>query len=247
MQTRISAALVLILSLCSSEALAQRDLFPCENPNEELYNIFENGSLERLYVHGCQGVGLDGLSTSILMPSGTPPNQGDEGEDNEDLLQDTPYESWTCRYSAGNLQDGDPATAWVEGKDGQGLGEVIIIPCLDLSQPVEIWSGYGKSKNLFQFNSRPKEIEIAILDTNSQIMYTQYGNEYLNLKVVKKGRQTLEDLNGYQSLYLPTLTDEYYTDENITGRFLAIKILSVYPGSKWEDTCISEVRNVEKD
>lgn len=243
MNRMIKSWIFIGFALCTQYTYAQRDAFPCDNPNEDLYSIFETGSLERLYIHDCRGIGLDGLSTSILMPSGTPPDPSDEGENNEDMMEATPYETWTCRYSAGTLQDGDVATAWVEGKDGQGIGEVILIPCLDLSQPIEIWSGYGKSDNLFQFNSRPKEIEMAILETKSQIMYTQYGNEFLDLEVAEKSRQTLEDLNGYQKLSIPEVAEGYFEDESITGRFLAIKILSVYPGSKWEDTCISEVRN----
>ena len=71
------------------------------------------------------------------------------------------------------------------------------------------------------------------------------------MKVVGEKTLTLKDVNGWQKLNL----DEYKEIDSEefkkldpyelsqSGTFLAIKILSVYPGTKYKDTLISEVSN----
>ena len=60
---------------------------------------------------------------------------------------------------------------------------------------------------------------------------------------------TLKDLNNYQKIELPMYNVEKYFNK-LMGKekeykyFLGIEILSVYKGTKWDDTCISEIRNV---
>ena len=237
-------ALLFLVGLGASTAWAQEEAFPCETPNPNLYEIFKSESLGFLYVHDCYGIGLDGMATSFLAASGTPPPViPAEVEGDPDDSYD--YQVWTCKYSAGNLRDGDPATAWVEGKEGYGEGEVVVLPCTNPERPLEIWAGYGKSQALFEYNSRPKIIEIALLYTVEPVGAAQYGTGYSDLKVKARTVQTLEDLNGFQPLKVPEVEAEFWDNEEMRAAFLAIRIVSVYPGTKWKDTCISEVRHSE--
>lgn len=65
---------------------------------------------------------------------------------------------------------------------------------------------------------------------------TQMGVMYGNNPVLGRLKVTLEDTNGYQHLPLPDIA------EGDQAAFLGIRILSAFPGAKWQDTCISEIR-----
>lgn len=231
--------LVTLSVLFTTPLRAQVESIPCESANDGLMGLFQNGSLHSLFVNDCHGSGLHELCSSFLMPSGTPP---EIIEDPTGLFgnDDTEYVSWTCRYAPGNLQDGDHQTAWVEGVEGYGIGEVVFIPCLDLKKPVEIWAGFGKSPDLFKFNSRPRKVNVAIVkgkfDGGAQTGFAIY-----DLEVIKKVEVDLIDTNGFQPLSIPN----YEAKEGDDEYYLGIQILDVYKGSKWEDTCISEIRNTE--
>ncbi|MCB0488186.1 MAG: hypothetical protein R2820_13975 [Cyclobacteriaceae bacterium] len=223
---------------------AQEESFPCECCNTELKQLFQGKTLPSLYVHACNGPGLSLLSSSFLKAGGTAPKIIEYPNDPPD---DSEYVAWTCRYSAGNLMDENPTTAWVEGVDGQGEGEVIFVPCLDLSKPVEIWAGYGKSSAVYAANSRPKRVKLIVVSAK-YAGASQYGTTYSDLRAVAQQEVTLKDVNGYQTLSIPTFKREtYYWAEQEQTRdfdyFLGIEILEVYKGTKYTDTCISEVRN----
>jgi hypothetical protein len=232
------------LVLLSFLAYGQEESFPCKRANPQLKNLLSTGQMDQLYVLWCSGDGLGELSSSYLAPSGQPPKII---EVPGDIPDDSKYVAWTCRYAPGNLQDGNPATAWVEGTPEYGIGEVVIIPCLDLSQPVEIWSGFGKSENLFQYNSRPSKVKVYIIQAKFDAE-VQIGKYYKDLQVIEQAEVSLRDFNGYQQLELPKFTPTQFIHPQSKAEmdysyFLGIEILDIYPGTKWKDTCISEVRN----
>ena len=145
----------------------------------------------------------------------------------------------------GNIGDNNPATTWVEGVAGYGIGEVLIVPCLDLSQPVKIWAGYGKSESSFTNNSRPKNVRLIIVQAEVEGV-SQYGTVYKNLRMVSQLSVELQDLNGYQSLETPYFKRGMYeieSEKREFAYFLGLEILDIYKGVKWDDTCISEIRN----
>lgn len=237
------AMLGIVLFQCIS-VLAQEDSFPCQCCNPDLKSLFQGKTLKSLYVHACYGQGLHLMSSSFLKASGTPPKIIEHPGDAPD---DAEYVAWTCKYSAGNLMDGDPATAWVEGMDDYGIGEVIIAPCLELNKKVEIWGGFGKSQALYAANSRPKKIKVAVVRAKYGGA-SQYGTYYNELSIVAQQEVELKDVNGYQSLIIPTFkVQSYFWEEQQENReynyFLGIQILDVYKGAKYSDTCISEIRN----
>lgn len=118
-------------------------------------------------------------------------------------------------HSADRIMDGDPATAWVEGAKGQGENEGVTF-YFDGDYQVNgfiIKAGYHKSAELYQKNSRPAEIKISDTYGSCETYLLQDVFAEQNIKLIK-----------------PMVTD------NIT-----VTILSVYPGSTFEDTVISEI------
>lgn len=120
-------------------------------------------------------------------------------------------------HSADRLIDGDLSTAWVEGVGGTGQGESL---CLNFDgmymvQGITIWSGYQKSEYAYYNNARPKEISIEFSDG-------------------EKESYTLEDCYGEGQ--------EITFSEAKESNLLKVTIESVYEGSKYEDTCISEIQ-----
>jgi serine/threonine protein kinase len=94
------------------------------------------------------------------------------------------------RYDSGNALDRNPATAWVEGASGSGVGEQLV---LTFPQPVTL-------------------VRLGFSDGSVQHV------EFL-------------DQRGMQ----------YLSFAGVTTTKLTIVIDAVYPGTKYDDTCIAEV------
>lgn len=119
-------------------------------------------------------------------------------------------------HSASRIMDGDKNTAWVEGADGQGYGQAIRLDFNNvyLVSGIRIRAGYQKNDDIYYKNSRPKEISVEYSDGTSEIF-------------------RLEDAGQTeQILMLP---------HPVETSMVNIIIESVYPGGKYEDTCISEI------
>lgn len=120
-------------------------------------------------------------------------------------------------YGAYNLIDEDNSTAWVEGADDSGIGQKITFKA-DSPQTINhirIMNGYCKSQEVYQKNNRVKSVNIIFSDGTTV-------------------RKSLADVYGeYQFLYFdsPIVCDEF-----------TIEIQEVYSGSKYNDTCISEIQ-----
>ena len=223
---------------------AQNESFPCNCCNTNLKVLFKGEVLKQFYVHYCYGSGLQDLSSSFLIPEGTPP---EIIENTDGPPDDAAYVNWTCRYSVGSISDSNTKTAWAEGIDGPGIGEVLIVPCLNLKKPAKIWVGYGKSDSTFFKNNRPKKLRTVIVRAEFNGA-TQSGIIYENLVVFAERIFSLEDKNGFQNLPIPEYTVDSYFSSRLNNKsdykyFLGIEILDIYPGSKYDDTCISEITN----
>lgn len=119
-------------------------------------------------------------------------------------------------YRTGNLIDDNRATAWVEGKKGDGIGEWLVIDfgVATTADAIELRNGYTKNDDIYRKNNRVRDIEIV----------TSVG---------QRRRFSLSDTGAYQRIDLSGF-DEM--------EWLQLRILSVYPGSKYSDTAISELR-----
>lgn len=119
------------------------------------------------------------------------------------------------RYGPGNLLDGKLSTAWVEGVSGNGSGERIV---LSFSQPrqlagFEIVNGYAKNRDIFRKNARVQTARVILSNGDSQII-------------------SLPDTMRASS---------YSFAQPVETTWLEIQIETVFPGSKYTDTAISEL------
>ena len=115
-----------------------------------------------------------------------------------------------------NVVDGSLSNAWVEDAAGQGEGESITIQ-LDETYKLSgfnINAGYQKSADTFDKNSRPATLLITFSDGSSMDI-------------------TLNDVNEQQQVTFPSA---------IETSSVTFTIESVYPGSEYEDTVISEIQ-----
>lgn len=128
------------------------------------------------------------------------------------------------------------STAWCEGVKGHGIHEILLIP-IQSGVPLEIWAGFGKSPTLFAANSRPKNITLSVLEA-TMVAADPVPSEIVGqTKLLSSMDHTLLDFDGYQILPVPKV--EVASNARL---FLALTIRTVYPGSQFEDTCVSDVR-----
>lgn len=119
-------------------------------------------------------------------------------------------------YEAEKAADKKVSTSWVEGEDGSGLGSWLEI---DLGGDktvtgLRIWGGLWYSGDYWKRGTRPKEIEVIFADDSKETF-------------------TLKDEMKPQDV---TLAKAKKTSK------VRIKVKSVYTGTTWFDTAISEVQ-----
>lgn len=118
-------------------------------------------------------------------------------------------------HGPANVTDGSLSNAWVENASGQGEGESITLQLdgIYTLSGFTINAGYQKSSSTYENNSRPAKLWVSFSDG-------------MGLEV------SLEDVNSQQKVTFPSAV------ETSSVTFI---IESVYPGSKYEDTAISEI------
>lgn len=178
---------------------------------------------------------------------------------------DSPME-WG-KYHPKNLLDGDSSTCWCEGdKDGYGTGETVYLSVPWHIDSISIRNGYQKSKTLYTQNSRVKKAEIQFyVAVYFEGYATQADLEYTLFPAGEKIEVSLNDT--MDEITVPFNIDysriEYLAkkvlEENqkkpvrelrvkdgedpVAGMRLVagLTIREVYKGSKYTDTCISEI------
>ncbi|HAA10274.1 MAG TPA: hypothetical protein DCE41_00725 [Cytophagales bacterium] len=140
-------------------------------------------------------------------------------------------------YAVENLTDGDYATAWVEGVPGQGLGQSIEIELNDVMVGyIGLLNGYTKSATTYNTNARVKRLRVDYESVDyADPSKTRQSSEELTLE--DRPFQRISDFNLFDSL------DELsqFGDGSPKFRKITLTILEVYPGSQYEDTCITEL------
>lgn len=118
-------------------------------------------------------------------------------------------------HSPSKVLDGDVSTVWSEGVSGYGIGEYlrISVPRGTVFHGIGIISGHQKSEDLFWKNSAPNSIIVGSGDVYYRVLLNpRYGY--------------------YEEIELPGIVSD--------GSFYVF-IDNVRPGSKYMDTCISEL------
>lgn len=120
------------------------------------------------------------------------------------------------RYNVENLFDNNNKTAWVEGKNGDGIGESVTFKKDNpfLVKKIIINNGYKKSENLYKANNRVKNIKITFSD----------------------GSELIKELSNNFSK-----VDTFELDYEKETKWIKFTILDVYEGTKYEDTCITGI------
>lgn len=216
----------------------------CSDNSQEIRKLLKNGKNTDFSLFDAYGGAYCAWATSYLKASGTPPVKPKGSP--ESASSDADYEAWADYYQKlDNWQymygpksafDGDIKTAWCEGAQGNGTGEVLIVP-IDISKPVVIRGGYCKNDDLYKKNARPAQVQVYLLGARRGDA-GQYGTVYTDFRVLSSLKTVLADKNGSQPLPIPEPMGGEYR-----AYFIALEILTVYPGSKWQDTCISEIAN----
>lgn len=235
------------VAFVAGTASAQVDEFPCGGDGDLWASIQEN-TLGLGYEQGKDLVFSKASSVLAAAASREPKRTPTTDE----AVFVTEHGAWSCTYGAPNLFDGDERTAWAEGDKGPGIGAVVVVP-LPTPAPVEIRGGYGKSPELYKQNARPRRVEVLVLGQGLPVPFAQYDAKRA-IPVLGRAEVELKDVDGWQPLALPkwgpppaswqpggppgTVVDPAAQRPT----YLALRILSVYPGEQFEDTCISEVR-----
>jgi serine/threonine protein kinase len=118
------------------------------------------------------------------------------------------------QHDPANVLDQDSATSWVEGTDGPGIGEQIL---LSFEQPITatrlgINVGFDRDADIFYANNRLRRAQLIFADGSTQ------SSEF-------------DDQRGVQHVSL----------EPVTTTSIAIIIDDVYKGRQFDDTAIAEV------
>jgi hypothetical protein len=131
-------------------------------------------------------------------------------------------------FTAGNVNDGNPATAWCEGASGDGIGEWLELTFKRRSPGVEkndsgvnvtgitMANGYHKNDATWSENNRVKTFRLEL-----------NGKPVALMKL--KDTQCLQSFSNGP---IETLK---------SGDKLRFVIVEVYRGSKYHDTCISDI------
>ncbi len=197
------------------------------------------------------------LASSWLAPEGNAPFK----EDDPDTGHRWANAEWSSMYGPSKAFDGQLDTAWSEGVPGDGIGEVLIAD-LSPEKPLKIFTGYAKSKDLWLKNNRPRNIKIFILKS-IKTSSNQMDSYPIDITVIDEQYATLKDVFDWQPLpvekskitfenreksqdekYSKKERDEYW--EKRENYMIGIQILSVYQGTKYQDTLISEISYEDK-
>lgn len=158
------------------------------------------------------------------------------------------------RYEHCKIWDDDLSTAWVEGVDGNGIGEWVIVNVdgdyqyFDYENNIlekkfkiifKINNGLCKNERTFYNNNRVKKAKVTIYEVPLftgqhktfalEAPYVMYENE-IELKD-SMDEQFFEFVSNPKASF----------DEGLFYLYAQLTILDVYPGEKFQDTCISEM------
>ena len=121
-------------------------------------------------------------------------------------------------YGPDALRQQGPGNAWCEGRAGDGIGETVVFRMDPRKTFSRIWieNGYSKSPTTFARNGRPRQVEIRTSDGLVE-----------SLELADSAEVSAVDLS-----------------RDVEASWISVTIRSVYPGSKYNDTCVSYLRPV---
>lgn len=149
-------------------------------------------------------------------------------------------------YSPDKAIDGKPETAWCQGKKNNGIGEYIHIRFSPVfTSKIHVLNGFGADKNLYFSNNRIRGYEVTVTFKDGTSMVRR--GELKDNKCLSHYNDTPGSNHRCRWQVDPDYDDQpdvlvdFGTDNPKCVTALKIKILSVYPGTRFSDTCIAEI------
>ena len=114
-----------------------------------------------------------------------------------------------------NVVDGNKNTAWVEGSPDDGIGEWIKLTFTESKKinKIGVIPGYAKTDRIFKANNRVKSATLIFSNGDTQVVAFEDQPE-MQYFTITSGKKTA---------------------------YVKLVINSVYKGTKYQDTCISEI------
>lgn len=138
------------------------------------------------------------------------------------------WNKFTENYHPNYAFDDNPATAWVEGVEGTGEEQALTAKLSSVRGVQElklrVRNGYQKSTALFKANAAPKDVNVVLLHRR---------------EVVHRERVTLTRTEGWQSVVVRP-------PKAVPVDTLRLRVKSTHRGSKYADTCISDIQVLVK-
>ena len=118
-------------------------------------------------------------------------------------------------YGPQNLFNASTGVAWVEGRDGNGVGEWITIEfdAMRLVKSINVQNGYQKNNDIFQKNNRVRRLRVVFSQGETQTL-------------------ELRDRLGPELLALPVPVRAYW---------IKFTIEDVWAGNRYPDTAITKL------
>lgn len=138
----------------------------------------------------------------------------EEAMDSPAVMPSVTASSTNPKYPVANLMDGNPKTTWVAGPQGTGAGEFLTFtfnPATSL-KTMNINPGFAMDDNVWTGNNRLKEISLEFSDSSRKTVTFDGNRRFYSVELGKK---------------------------NVS--WVKLHIVSTFAGSKWADTCISEI------
>jgi hypothetical protein len=147
-------------------------------------------------------------------------------------------ESDPFRFSPDKAFDNDRGTVWAEGVKGPGAGEKIAFYVNEGMTKIAIIAGFAGEDMFMKYNRVKQAVlrfyieEENVGQIKSEFTYTSAGTRY---------KLSFKDEPGFQefSFRLPEPAKDGPYTVNIIG---VLEIVTVYPGSDYDDTCIAEIK-----
>jgi len=151
----------------------------------------------------------------------------------------------TANYEAKNLADNDRNTSWCEGVKGYGIGERVTMSVLTLAKSglggviphfdsVLIVNGYAKDAALWKDNTRVKTLRLYV-----------GGRHWCDLRLDDTIKPQTFTFPGLLRIYPAGLGKFVQVKRWVSSEFfqtdLSFEIIEVYPGDKYDDTCITGI------
>ncbi|HIY01825.1 MAG TPA: protein kinase [Candidatus Blautia faecipullorum] len=180
-----------------------------------------SGSPEVLYINLSSYSSSTDRETALGINSVTSHTETVVPQVSADVIMDVSATSYleepqyNLAHAPSNAIDGSSSTAWVESAAGQGEGEALTLTLNGVYRVsgFRINAGYQKSNDIYYKNSRPAALRVTFSDGSST-------------------DAELGDFIGQQEITFSSAVDT----SSVT-----FSILSVFPGSKYQDTAITEI------